>query len=83
MLVANQEVRETSLCPAHLDAHPSSLTDQQYPILEVVGRARHQGVPRPLLTSYFSLDARSTFHFVKVMKVAGFLSIQVRRVGGV
>lgn len=78
VLVANQELRETSLAPADMDCPLSSLSDMQYSILEVVGAARRLGVPRPFFAAhYICLDPRSVFHHVKILAFMGCLTIQV------
>lgn len=77
VLVASQELREASLAPLSQDAPPSCLVDAQYSILEVVGAARHQGVPRPFFASYLKFDNRSVFHHTKTLRTYGFLTIHV------
>ena len=77
MLVASQEQRETALSCATMDTPLSRLSDLEYSILEVVGRARHAGVPRPFFSRYLHLDPRSGFHYVKILCHMGFITIQV------
>lgn len=78
VLVGCQEMRERTLFPE--DKAPCyDISDIQYCLLEVVGRARHHGILRTTLTSrYLKIDARSTFHHVKILKQAGLISVKVR-----
>ena len=77
LLVGCQELRERALFP--VDKAPTfEISDIQYCLLEVVGRARHCGILRTTLTNkYLKIDARSTFHHVKTLKKAGLLSVKV------
>ena len=79
VLVASQDLRNTWLTPVDQGTPPmvENITDIQYCILELVGMARHQGVPRPFITACFQKDVRSIFHFVKALRLAGFVSIEV------
>lgn len=77
VLVASQELRETALSPTNMDTPPSCLSDMEYSILEVVGAARHAGVPRPFFSLYLQVDPRSGFHYVKILSRIGFVTIQV------
>ncbi len=79
MLVASQELREKALSPSNMEACLSILSDLQYAVLELVGRARRRGVPRPFFGSeYLGIDIRSVFHHVKVLRMSGLVHIQVR-----
>lgn len=77
VLVASQELRNTWLTPADQDSPLEEYSDIQYGVLELAGACRHLGVPRPFITTYQQKDARSTFHNVKVLRLAGFVNVQV------
>ena len=77
VLVATQEVREGALIPANVDPC-IYLSDVQYCILEVVGCARQYGIYRTFLTNqYLKIDARSTFHHVKMLAAMNLITIKV------
>ena len=80
VLVGSQDMREKALIPPDRDPSLSHLSDIQYCLLEVLGRSRQYGMFRTDLTKKFlKIDARSTFHHVKLLAKAGFLVVKVRR----
>ena len=71
-------MRQRTLFPSTLDPN-FELTEQEYGMLELVGRARRWGVSRIYLTKeYLKIDPRSAFHFSKKMSLAGIVKIKVR-----
>lgn len=78
VLVGSQSCRERSLIGSHLD--PSLLpSDIRYSLLEIVGISRTHGIFRTNITNkYLSIDARSTFHHVKLLVKLELLEVKVR-----
>ena len=78
VLVGSQSCRERSLIGSHLD--PSLLpSDIRYSLLEIVGISRTHGIFRTNITNkYLAIDARSTFHHVKLLVKLELLEVKVR-----
>ena len=77
VMVASQEVREGALIPAEVDPCVD-ISEVQYCVMEVVGCARHYGVHRGFFTNkYLKIDARSTFHHVKILAALKLITIKV------
>ena len=79
MLVAGQEMRDTVLSSLSGDSSVWNIPDIHYAILEVVGMARWQGVPRPFFSKYLQLDSRSSFYHCRMLRLGGLVTIQVSR----
>lgn len=81
VMVATQEVRTKVLCTPSMDPM-YSINDVQYCALEVVGRARHEGILRSHLTNkYLKIDPRSTFHHVAILQSIGIITIKANTKG--
>ena len=78
VLVGSQALRERALIPG--DKDPCfDITHTQYCLLEMVGRARHFGLLRTAVSNqYMKIDARSTFHHVKILEQSGLINVKVR-----
>ena len=80
LLVGSQQMREKALIPSDIDPSLSDFSDLQYSLLEVIGSARHYGIFRTNVTRKFlKIDARSTFHHVKMLEKAGLIVVKVTR----
>lgn len=77
-MVASQELREKALLGLECDPH-ITLTDIQYCLLEHVGQARYNGrVQKTIGSSFFKMDARSTFHHLKRLRKRHLVTMQVK-----
>ena len=71
-------MREKALIAPDTDPSLSDLSDLQYSLLEVIGSSRHYGIFRTNITKKFlKIDARSTFHHVKILEKAGLIIVKV------
>lgn len=77
VMVASQEMRERVLCPVAMESPLPGLSDLQYAILEVVGASRELGVSRPFFMKYLHVEASSVFYHVKMLRLAGLVTIKV------
>lgn len=78
VMVASQELREKALLGLECDPH-ITLTDIQYCLLEHVGQARYNGrVQKSIGSSFFKMDARSTFHHLKRLRKRHLVTMQVK-----
>ncbi|XP_065182835.1 uncharacterized protein LOC135813756 isoform X2 [Sycon ciliatum] len=74
VMVASQKLRERALWGRSDSLAP--VNDRQYCILEVIGRARSQGVTQRAIHSYLKLDPRSCFYDVRMLAKYKFITMQ-------
>ena len=71
-------MRVKALIPPDVDPSLSDFSDPQYCLLELIGKSRHYGIFRVNVTKQFlKIDARSTFHHVKILQQAGLIVLKV------
>jgi len=76
VMVAIQEIRIKALGNPFIDPM-YSINDIQYCVLEIVGRARDEGILRSHLTNnHLKIDPRSTFHHVAILQSIGAMTIK-------
>ena len=75
VVVASQKLREAALWGKSDSLAP--VNDRQFCILELIGRARDQGVTQRGVHSYFKLDPRSCFYDVRMLAKYKFITMQV------
>jgi hypothetical protein len=78
VIVGSQSCRERSLISPHVNPSHVQLGDWRYGLMEIVGKSRRNGIFRNHLTkTYLKIDARSTFHHVKILQEMGVVNIKV------